>query len=505
MLSVTAPLAAPAAPDLFNMAAYVLRHADLCADKIALSILDTDGSDDWSYRMLARAVQGTAAGLLRHGVQPNDRVLIRLGNSADFPLAFLGCIAANIVPVPVSAQLTASEVQKIAVSIGPVATIQHDDMPVDALGKISLDALRSFYTLPSADYALGDPNRIGYIIYTSGTSGQSQAVAHAHRAVWARQMMWDDWYGLRADDRMLHAGAFNWTYTLGTGLMDPWAIGATALIPADGTDAAALPALMARHHATIFAAAPGVYRRMLRNKFPQLPLLRHGLSAGEKLPDDTRKDWTAKTGTQIHEAFGMTECSTFISSSPTRPAPKGSLGFAQSARHVAIIADAAPVPRGTIGEIAIHKDDTGLMLGLLDTSSRTTSKFAGDWFGTGDMGVMTDCGAISYVGRRDDMMNAGGFRVSPIEVETALCAYPDVIEAAACAVHVKKDVQVIAAFYTSAHILNHTQLAAWCADRLAGYKTPRLFIACDSLPRGANNKLLRRVLRENWETEHGQT
>jgi acyl-coenzyme A synthetase/AMP-(fatty) acid ligase len=57
-------------------------------------------------------------------------------------------------------------------------------------------------------------------------------VAHAHRAVWARRMMMHGWYGLTPEDRLLHAGAFNWTFTLGTGLLDPWAMGATALIPA---------------------------------------------------------------------------------------------------------------------------------------------------------------------------------------------------------------------------------------------------------------------------------
>ena len=85
--------------------------------------------------------------------------------------------------------------------------------------------------LPPADFDMGDPDRLAYIIYTSGTSGVPRGVCHAHRAIWARQMMMQGWYGLRPEDRLLHAGAFNWTYTLGTGLMDPWTMGATALIP----------------------------------------------------------------------------------------------------------------------------------------------------------------------------------------------------------------------------------------------------------------------------------
>jgi acyl-coenzyme A synthetase/AMP-(fatty) acid ligase len=154
---------------------------------------------------------------------------------------------------------------------------------------------------------MGDANRLGYIIFTSGTSGRPQAVAHAHRAILGRAMMMQGWYGLQADDRLLHAGAFNWTYTLGTGLMDPWTLGATALIPAPGTAAQDLPALLARARATIFAAAPGVYRQLLRAALPPLPDLRHGLSAGEALPETTRDAWHAATGKPIFEAFGMSE------------------------------------------------------------------------------------------------------------------------------------------------------------------------------------------------------
>ncbi|MEY8841347.1 AMP-binding protein, partial [Cribrihabitans sp. XS_ASV171] len=158
-------------------------------------------------------------------------------------------------------------------------------------------------------------------VYTSGTSGKPRAVAHAHRAIWARQMMVDGWYGMSAEDRLCHAGAFNWTYTLGTGLMDPWTIGATALIPEPGTDSALLASLLRENRATIFAAAPGVYRKILQTTDKlDLPHLRHGLCAGEKLSRALHQSWAAATGTELYEAYGMSECSTFISSSPTHPA-----------------------------------------------------------------------------------------------------------------------------------------------------------------------------------------
>jgi len=146
-----------------------------------------------------------------------------------------------------------------------------------------------------------------------------------------------------------------------------------------------------------------------------------------------------------------------------------------------------------------------LMLGYLGDPEDTAKRFDGDWFLTGDMGRRKADGAIAYQGRVDDMMNAGGFRVSPLEVEAALALHPDIEDAAAVEVRVKSDASVIAAFYTSADMIDEAELAAHCATQLARYKTPRLFIRVDSLPRGANNKLLRRALRTDWEAKHGQT
>jgi len=258
---------------------------------------------------------------------------------------------------------------------------------------------------------MGDPNRRAYIIYTSGTSGDPRGVVHAHRAIWARRMMWDGWYGLRANDRMFHAGAFNWTYTLGTGLMDPWTRGATALIGAAHTATSQLGYLMRENDVTIFAAAPGVYRQLLRSEIPDLPKLRHGLSAGEKLPESIRTAWQAATGTPIFEAFGMSECSTFISACPDMPAEAGTVGRPQPGRQIALLDDTGTP--ATCGQIAIHRSDPGLMLGYLDAPGDTCARYHGDWFMSGDMGTRTAQGHIRYDGRVDDMMNAGGYPVSP--------------------------------------------------------------------------------------------
>ncbi len=490
----------PPPPAPFNLAAYVLARADALADRTALAIVSPQGAARWRYGTLAQAVQGIAAGLAAQGLAPGDRVLMRLGNEVEFPLAYLGAIWAGLVPVPASAALTVPEITRIAGEVRPRLIVAAPDVSLpDPLPcpVLPARALREMESAPPAPPDLGEPDRPAYIVYTSGTSGRPRGVVHAHRAIWARRMMWDGWYGLTEADRLMHAGAFNWTYTLGTGLLDPWTVGATALVPAAGVAPAQLPLLLKRFDATLFAAAPGVFRQMLKGvERLDAPRLRHGISAGEKLPDPVRESWERATGTPVHEALGMSECSTFVSACPARPAPPGATGHAQAGRRVAVLgADGAVLPRGTPGTLAVHGSDPGLMLGYLDAPEETEARFAGDWFVTGDTVVMAEDGAITYLGRTDDMMNAGGVRVSPLEVERVLAEHPGITEIACAEVTVKAGVTVIAAFYTGPAEIDADALATFAAERLARYKCPRLYDRVESLPRSGNGKVNRRALR----------
>jgi len=492
----------PPCPAPLNLAAYVLGRAQELGSKTALAVISPSGAECWTYAQLEAAVLGTASGVVAEGLRPGDRLLMRLGNSVEFPICYLAALAADIIPVPTSSLLTAPEVTQIAEDVTPRLIVAEEELSLPAeppCPVLPVKAMRAMYGMSPAAYAMGDPDRPGYIIYTSGTSGQPRAVTHAHRAIWARRMMWDGWYGLTENDRLLHAGAFNWTYTLGTGLLDPWTRGATALIPAHGVTPDELGLLMKQHETTIFAAAPGIYRRLLRTKLQPLERLRHGLSAGEKLPDATRAAWEEATATPIHEAFGMSECSTFVSGSPSRHAPPGTLGYPQEGRRVAVLGEDGPLAFGEPGILGVSRRDPGLMLGYWGAEAETSQRFQGDWFLTGDMVSMGPDGALTYHGRADDMMNAGGVRVSPIEVEAALNAHPAILESAAAEVTVKADTTVIAAFYVAKGPVETSELERFIAGRLARYKCPRLYTCVEVLPKGANGKLLRRALRERYE------
>ena len=153
-----------------------------------------------------------------------------------------------------------------------------------------------------------------------------------------------------------------------------------------------------------------------------------------------------------------------------------------------------PLPAGQPGALAIRRDDPGLFLGYLDQPRDN-----GDWYATGDQARIDDQGAITLLGRNDDVMNAGGFRVSPAEVEDVLAAHPCAGDVAVTELPVAGGASVIAAFWTGTATAD--ELQALAAEGLARYKQPRNFIALPDLPRTPTGKINRRALREAYRKD----
>lgn len=493
-------------PEPFNLAQYVLKTGKSQPDKTALEVLDASGVQArWSYQEVLAAVETTAGGLRAMGAVPGDFILLRLGHTADFPILYLAAIHAGCIPVASSISLTAREVQVQMEALGGRGWVISETAPKLPKGwwHLTLSQARDLQSHAPIQAHGSKADDLAYIVFTSGTGSTPKAVAHAHRAVLARRMMWQDWYGFSASDRVLHAGAFNWTYTLGTGLMDPWAVGATALIYAGQPDREIWPRLAQMHKPTIFAAAPGVYRQMLGSLDLNVGFasLRHALSAGETLPQTVRDKWCAAAGKPIYEALGMSEISTFISSSPTTPHKDGTAGKPQTGRRVAVLDEAtfAELAPNVPGHLAVHKSDPGLMLGYHREDELTQAQYQGNWFVTGDRAVMDDDGYITHLGRSDDVLNAGGFRVSPLEIEAVVTQDPDISECAAVELPVKADASVITVFFVaSPRAPDLDRLREFCQRNLASYKCPRAFREVEALPRNANGKLRRRSLVETY-------
>jgi acyl-coenzyme A synthetase/AMP-(fatty) acid ligase len=465
-------------------------------------------AEAWTFAEIEDAVLRIAGGLEAAGLKPGARILIRLDNTRAYALLFFGAIAGGFVPLPTSSQLTAPEVAFLlkdsgadAIAVGGslgLGTVPHGVRVLDAE-----EIARMLGRGPRADYADTSADDPAFLIYTSGATAQPKGVLHAQRSAFGRRPMYRGWYGIGPGDRMLHAGAFNWTFTLGTGLTDPRANGATAIIYTGDKDPAVWLRLIARTGATLFAAVPGVYRQMLKYSEPSreaLSVLRHGLMAGEVPPPGLFEEWEARTGRPLYEALGMSEISTYVSSGPDVPRRPGAIGKPQPGRRIAVLpleAGVEPLPPGSEGLLAVHRSDPGLMLGYWQRPEEEALVYRGEWFIGGDIAGMDDDGYVYHRGRANDLMKAQGYRVSPLEVEAALIEHPAVAEVACTEVRVREDVSVIGAFIVpkDGPTPNVEDIERFATERLAAYKRPRAIVIVPSLPRTANGKLMRSALR----------
>ncbi len=531
------PAPGEAVPERFGMSAYcVADPAARAPERTALVVVHGDGESRWTFAQVDDTVRAVAAGLLDLGLAPGDRVMLRMGNRADFPFVFFGAIAAGLVAVPTSAQLTADEAALLLADCAAAAVALDPELPLtvpEGVPVVGPQAVREWVAAPErAGHAVGDPDRPAFITYTSGTTGRPKGVTHAHRSAWGRRPMYRGWYGLGEGDVMLHAGALNWTYTLGVGLTDPWANAATAVVYDGPRDGLVWPRIVASHTATHLAAVPGVYRHLLRHGDPtgwDLSSLRAALVAGEALPTALWEEWQDATGVPLYESLGMSEVSTFVSSGPGTPVRPGSPGRAQPGRRVAVLdpeslGSHAPsasgatageatgpardepleLPVGEVGRLAVHRSDPGLMLGYWQRPQETAEVLRGEWFVTSDLAALDADGYLTYHGRADDVMNVMGYRVSPVEVEDALAGTPGVGEVAVTALDVGDGVSVVCAWVVptadgaveGAPDGLRERVLARAAERLAAYKRPREVRVLEALPRTANGKVVRRDLAE---------
>jgi acyl-coenzyme A synthetase/AMP-(fatty) acid ligase len=480
----------------YNLATECLRaHAEApsSASRPAFSFVDGARGDRWTYAEAWAEVQRIGRGLLARGVAPGSRVLVRLPHSPQYAFAFFGANVAGLVPIPASPQLTDEEARFLAEDSGAAVLIADGAGRLDGFGGLVLssDDLANIDgpgSLPET--RAEDP---AYMLYTSGTTARPKGVLHAQRVLRARAWMRGEaWQGLGPTDTTLHAGTLNWSYTLGVGLMDPWCAGAHAVLCTGGVAPAQWPEIIAQQGVTVFAAVPTVYRQMLKYGRPEdadLRAFRHGLCAGEALPPAVAREWRERTGSPLYESLGMTEVSTYVSSGPGVPVREGSPGRPQPGRRVAILAEddaqgAAPLSLGRDGLLAVHR------------SAEEAEAFRGEWFTGGDRASIDADGYVWFHGRADDAIKSFGYRLSPVEIESAIASYPGVADVAVVgrAIDAEKTIVTACLVAEPGARMDESALREHAARHLAGYKQPHEYRFVETLPRTANGKLQRAVL-----------
>ncbi len=541
-------------PTYFNIGvACTDAHLDTpAADRVAMVVEDeTLGVSQLTYRELAELTSRFAQALHKLGVDAGERVLIRLPNHLAYPVVFLGAIKRGAIPAPTSILLTAEEVSWLLDDAG-AAVLVTDEQSWARMGDplcntcglrhvvlVRRDAGADAHRMtPTANPALAGlcaatepanapgirvhdlPNLLAavdrcdpphptraddpaYLVYTSGTSGYPKGVLHAQRALLGHRPAMQHWFDFHGNDRVLHSGKFNWTYVLGTALVDPLYLGQTAIVTEGPSDAAQWIPRIAKHRATIFIGVPTIYRQILQKTSftaADAPTLRHCMCAGEHLSDEVLHGWRARFGQEIYEAIGMSECSYYMSQRKDVPIRPGSVGMPQPGHNVKLLDETLQeVAAGEEGQVAIGENDPGLFLRYWNQPEETAKLRRGGWFLTGDYARRDADGYFWFMGRRDDIIKSFGYRVSPFEVERVLKDHPAVADCAVVGEEVGPDKTIVAAYLLPAagQTIDSKAIMAYAAQHLASYKCPRAVHIVADLPRTANGKVLRRALRRS--------
>ena len=489
-------------------------------ERVAMVVEDDDrGTSSISYRELAERTSRFAQLLRAMGVAAGDRVLVRLPNSIDYATAFLGSLKRGAIAVPTSTLLTAGEVRFLLQDSEAVALVI-DEAAWSAMGPqlrgagilreviIAGEPLaRGLSAVTAAEPAERTrPDDPAYLVYTSGTTGHPKGVLHGHRSLIGRMPAAHYWFdfarpGEAADrvDRIVHSGKFNWTYVLGSGLMDPLFRGQTVIAHEGRSDAATWPRLIAKHAATVFIGVPTIYRQILQKTAlgrADVPTLRHCMSAGEHLSDDVFAQWKERFGLDVYEAVGMSECSYYLSQSKSRPVRPGAAGFPQPGHDVRLL---DPETREEVGVdqegmISIPARDPGLFLRYWNLPEETAKVKRDGWFFTGDYARRDADGYLWFLGRKDDIIKSFGYRVSPHEVERVLKGHPAVADCACVAEDAGPDKRLVVAYVIlqDGAAATAEELLAYGREHLAAYKAPRVIYLASGFPRTPNGKILRR-------------
>ncbi|MDR1968036.1 MAG: benzoate-CoA ligase family protein [Burkholderiaceae bacterium] len=507
-------------PEIFNCAQHLLHTNAGRHDKLAF----IDGTAALTYGQLDERVRRIATGLRGLGIKREERVLLLMQDTVDWPTAFLGAIYAGIVPVAVNTLLTADEYaymlehsrsQAVLVS-GAVlpalkAALTRSDhevhkvivsRPVAPLdfGEIGFDACADAQAPMPRPASTGrdDP---AFWVYSSGSTGRPKGAVHSQaNPYWTCELYGKRVLGLTEQDVCFSAAKLFFSYGLGNGLTFPLSVGATVVLMDERpTPEATFKRLTATPRPTVFFGAPTGFAGMLAS--PALPAreqtgLRLASSAGEALPAEIGKRWKAHFGVDIVDGIGSTEMlHIFLSNLPGK-VRYGTTGWPVPGYEIELRGEGnGTVPDGEPGDLYIHGPSAAMM--YWNNRQKTRETFQGGWTKSGDKYIRNADGTYTYAGRSDDMLKVSGIWVSPFEVEATLVQHPAVLEAAVIGQEDAEGLVKTKAFVVlkPGQQATAAELKAFVKDKLAPYKYPRQIEFVTELPKTATGKIQRFKLR----------
>ena len=481
-----------------------------------------DDAGATSYGELASRVNRFSTALASLGVEAEQRIMIAMLDTVDWPTAFLGAIRAGVIPVAANTLLTTNDYEfmlrdsrarvlfvsdalwpQFAPLIGRIPTLKHVVVSgAEAKGQLPF---REFLARGREDapVAATTSDDACFWLYSSGSTGTPKGTVHTHASLiltaelYARPVL-----GIREDDVVFSAAKLFFAYGLGNALTFPLAVGATTVLMAERPTPQSVFKRLVEKKPTIFYGVPTLFAALLAS--PEMPAkdrlnLRVCASAGEALPAELGRRWKERTGVDILDGIGSTEMlHIFLSNSP------GEVHYGSSGRPVpgyrlkVVGENGGEVKAGEVGDLYISGPTAAA--GYWNQREKSRATFQGEWTKSGDKYSFDAQGIYTYAGRSDDMLKVSGIYVSPFEVEAAIATHEAVLEAAVVGAEdenrlIKPRAYVVLKPGQTASPALADALKQHVKDRLAPYKYPRWIEFIGELPKTATGKIQRFKLR----------
>jgi len=490
----------------------------------ALAIL-APGKQPLTYRKLAAHLETIAVQLNRFGFQCGDRVALVLPNGPEIATVYLA-VSSVCTCVPLN---PAYQVNEFAFSMKDlrakalITSFGFDHPACQAAASLDLPVLN---LVPDTEYAglfclssnlpmdenvsqpiLAGMDETALVLHTSGTTSRPKIVPITHRNIFFSVHNTADCYELTSIDRCLNMMPLFHIHGLIGALSASMAKGAS-VICAPGYIPDQVMGWLADLAPTWYTAVPTIHQAVLEQAHHQKEKIKTGLrfirSCSSSLPPQVGQDLEATFGVPVLEAYGMTEATHQMASNPLPPRGRkfGSVGLPTGTTNISILdVQGEPQPKNTLGEICIRGEN--VMAGYENNPSANSSSFINGWLRTGDLGVVDGNGYLFIQGRIKELINRGGEKISPREIDDVLLTFPAVLQAVAFAVpHATLGEDVAAAIVLrDGQTISAQELRQFAALHLVDFKVPRQIVFLKEIPKGPTGKIQRIGLADKLKPE----
>ena len=461
---------------------------------------------------LLRLVERTGGALRALGIKQSDAVAIVMPNGPEMAAAFVA-VASWAAAAPLNAAYRADEFDFYLGDLDAKALIIQSgaESPARAIAaqrKIPVIELTADEKGPAGSFTLSvpfadagpaqpGPDDVALVLHTSGTTSRPKIVPLRHRNLAASARNIAATLALTPQDRCLVIMPLFHIHGLVGALLSSLSAGASVHCP-PGFNALKFFGWLDQAEATWYTAVPTMHQTILARADRNADVLarrklRFIRSSSASLPPQVMAQLEAAFGCPVIESYGMTEAAHQMASNPLPPRPRkpGSVGIAAGPEVGIMDLDGALLPRGEIGEIVIRGEN--VTAGYANNPKANEEAFANGWFRTGDQGVLDADGYLSLTGRLKEIINRGGEKIAPREVDDVLMDHPAVAQVVTFAMpHDKLGEEVAAAIVLrEGQSATEQELRSFAATRLADFKVPRKVVFLPEIPKGATGKLQR--------------